>query len=75
MKISIPKEIEPPQDIAPEEEKYVSELLAAYAEAIKSGNLDKAIRPRYLQNSKETSLINESIIIVHCVLTALFENL
>lgn len=42
VEISIPKEIEPPQDIAPEEEKYVSELLAAYAEVIKSGNLTKA---------------------------------
>ncbi|MEG2324433.1 MAG: hypothetical protein RSB80_08835 [Anaerovoracaceae bacterium] len=42
VEISIPKEIEPPQDIAPEEERYVSELLAAYAEAIKSGHLTKA---------------------------------
>ncbi|HFI0093603.1 TPA: ABC-three component system protein [Streptococcus suis] len=42
VEISIPKEIEPPQDIAPEEEKYVCELLAAYAEAIKSGDLTKA---------------------------------
>lgn len=41
VEISIPKEIEPPQDIAPEEEKYVHELLAAYAEAIKSGDLTK----------------------------------
>jgi len=42
VEISIPKEIEPPQDIAPEEEKYVCELLAAYAEAIESGKLTKA---------------------------------
>ena len=42
VEISIPKEIEPPQDIAPEEEKYVCELLAAYAEAIKSGDLSKS---------------------------------
>ena len=39
--ISIPKEIEPPQDIAPEEEKYICELLAAYAEAINSNDLSK----------------------------------
>ncbi|MDE8196212.1 hypothetical protein PT113_01655 [Erysipelothrix rhusiopathiae] len=42
VEISIPKEIEPPQDIAPEEEKYVCELLAAYAEALKSGDLTKS---------------------------------
>lgn len=42
IEIAIPKEIEPPQDIAPEEEKYVCELLAAYAEALKSGDLTKA---------------------------------
>ena len=42
VEISIPKEIEPPQDIAPEEEKYVCELLNAYAEAIKSGDLTKS---------------------------------
>lgn len=41
VEISIPKEIEPPQDIAPEEEAYVCELLAAYAEALKSGELTK----------------------------------
>jgi hypothetical protein len=40
--ISIPKEIEPPQDIAPEEEAYVRELLAAYAESLKSGNITKS---------------------------------
>ena len=42
VEISIPKEIEPPQDISPEEEKYVCELLAAYAEATKSGELTKS---------------------------------
>lgn len=42
VEISIPKELEPPQDIAPEEEAYVCELLAAYAEAIKAGELTKA---------------------------------
>lgn len=42
VEISIPKELEPPQDIAPEEEIYVRELLAAYAEAIKSGELKKS---------------------------------
>ncbi|MDW7667709.1 MAG: ABC-three component system protein [Bacillota bacterium] len=41
IKISIPKELEPPQDIAPEEEAYVCELLAAYAEALKFDALTK----------------------------------
>lgn len=41
IEISIPKEIEPPQDIAPEEEIYVCELLAAYAEALKLDTLTK----------------------------------
>ncbi len=41
VEISIPKEIEPPQDIAPEEEIYVRELLAAYSEAIGSGEITK----------------------------------
>ena len=41
VEISIPKEIEPPQDIAPEEEIYVRELLGAYAEAIGSGEITK----------------------------------
>ncbi|QAT62981.1 hypothetical protein EQM13_16130 [Acidilutibacter cellobiosedens] len=40
--IFIPKEIEPPKDIAPEEEAYVRELLAAYAESIKKGEISKA---------------------------------
>jgi len=42
IQISIPKEIEPPQDIAPEEESYVCELLAAYAESIKSEEITKS---------------------------------
>lgn len=42
LEISIPKELEPPQDIAPEEENYVCELLSAYAEALESGELTKA---------------------------------
>lgn len=33
IEIAIPKELEPPTDIAPEEEIYVKELLAAYADA------------------------------------------
>lgn len=41
IEISIPKELEPPQDIAPEEEAYVCELLAAYAEALNFDTLTK----------------------------------
>lgn len=40
--IPIPKELEPPSDIAPEEEIYVRELLAAYADAEKAGRLTQA---------------------------------
>lgn len=40
--ISIPKELEPPKDIAPEEEIYVRELLTAYADAEKAGTLTQA---------------------------------
>lgn len=40
--ISIPKELVPPKDIAPEEETYVRELLAAYADAEKRGILTQA---------------------------------
>ncbi|QPR67922.1 hypothetical protein I6G82_22580 [Lysinibacillus macroides] len=42
IEISIPKELEPPQDIAPEEEIYVSELLAAYADAVNCKELTKS---------------------------------
>jgi hypothetical protein len=41
VELSIPKEIEPPQNIAPEEEQYVRELLAAYAEAAGSDGITK----------------------------------
>ena len=41
IEISIPKELEPPQDIAPEEEAYIRELLAAYAEALECNLLTK----------------------------------
>lgn len=40
--ISIPKELAPPKNIAPEEEVYVRELLAAYADEKKTGILTVA---------------------------------
>lgn len=52
--ISIPRELEPPKDIAPEEEIYVRELLAAYADAEKAGKLTQAdldaLPARYKRN-------------------------
>lgn len=55
--ISIPKEIEPPEDIAPEEEAYVRELLAAYAESIKKGEITKfdldSLPMKYKRNFSE----------------------
>lgn len=41
VEISIPKELVPPDDIAPEEEVYVTELLMAYANAINKGTITK----------------------------------
>lgn len=42
IEINIPKELETPKDIAPEEEIYVRELFAAYADSLKSGELTSA---------------------------------
>lgn len=41
IEIAIPKELEPPDDIAPEEEIYVHELLAAYADSLKKNAVSK----------------------------------
>lgn len=55
--ISLPKELQPPNDIAPEEEVYVRELLVAYADAMKSGSLTKDnlenLPMKYQRNFKE----------------------
>ena len=53
--IAIPKELEPPDHVAPEEELYIQELLAAYADAEKSAapfsksDLD-TLPPKYKRN-------------------------
>lgn len=59
--ISIPKEIEPPQDIAQEEEKYVSELLAAYGEAVNTIALTRAdleVLPKKYKRNFEDQRVN-----------------
>ncbi len=54
IEISIPKELEPPDDIAPEEEIYVRELLAAYADSLKREVVSKdaldALPKKYKRN-------------------------
>jgi hypothetical protein len=55
--ISLPKELQPPSDIASEEEVYVTKLLTAYADAMKSGlptkeNLE-GLPVKYQRNFKE----------------------
>ncbi|MBZ9633325.1 ABC-three component system protein [Clostridium sp. FP1] len=55
--ISLPKELQPPSNIAPEEEVYVTKLLVAYTDAIKSGLLTKEnlenLPMKYQRNFKE----------------------
>ncbi|AGX41923.1 ABC-three component system protein [Clostridium saccharobutylicum] len=55
--ISLPKELQPPSDIAPEEDIYVRKLLIAYADAMKSGLLTKenleSLPIKYQRNFKE----------------------
>ena len=53
--IALPKELEPPDNIAPEEEIYIQELLSAYADAEKSATpFSKAdldtLHPKYKRN-------------------------
>lgn len=75
VEVSIPKEIEPSQDIAPKEEKYVHELLAAYADFVKSGDLLKpdldSLPTKHKRNFSDQRINYYSA----CLLTALFENL
>ena len=55
--IPIPKRLQPPTDIAPEEEVYVKKLFIAYADAMKCGLLTKdnleSLPMKYQQNFKE----------------------
>jgi hypothetical protein len=67
--ISIPKELHPPSDIAPEEEIYVGKLLVAYADAMKSGLLTKenleSLPVKYQRNFKEQRINYYSAMRIH----------